>query len=273
MTKTIKTLPISTIIEALETICKDEPAKSLIAETNDLGEVTYIKFNITKHNPYSPYAHTTTVGRAIDKLNNLGLIYTNDDFCVYFNLNKDNLFTSSVGGWYYSFEDVTKIIEHFKTRLNIKPKEYNLKVGDFIAEYDDNELVDIYSIVKKYEYSYVCLNTLDELKGDCMPTDINKSQVVISDNSKLKPISREAVEALVIEVQKDFMISELLKVNLGIGNLKKEDIPNYYKTTDIGDLIHLYSKYSTDEFKLYKVFDKEIVLYDPMVLKTKCWGH
>jgi len=273
MIKTIKNLPISTVIESLETIYKNEKPKSLIAETNDLGEVIYFKLNIKNFNPYAPYAHTSTVGREVKKLSDLGLIYTNDDFCVYFNLGKDNLFSSAVGGWYYSFDDINKIINNFKDRLNIKPKEHKLNVGDFIVEYNDNEIRNIYSIVKNNNYDYVCLDTLNELIKDTIPTGVSKSNVVISDNSPLKPISRKDVESLVIEIEKDLLISELLKINLSVGNIKKEDLPNYYKNTDVGDLISMYKRYCTGEFKLYKVFDKGRLLYDPMIKKTTCWGH
>jgi hypothetical protein len=157
--------------------------------------------------------------------------------------------------------------------LNVKPKEHKLVVGDFIAEYNENELRNVFSIVKVNSYDYVCLDTLDELQKDCIPTGISKSSVVISDDSEYNTISREEVEALVINIQKDFIISELLRINLCVGNIKKEDLPNYYNTTDVGNLISMYKRHCTGEFKLYKVFDKEIMLYDPMILKTKCWGH
>lgn len=274
MNKTIKVLAISTVIQALETIYKNEKPKSLIAETNDSGEVIYFKLRINDFNPYSPYAHTTTVGRAVKTLNDLGLIYTNDDFCIFFNLNKDKLFSSAVGGWYYSFDDVNKIIEHFRTRLNIKPKQYKLEVGDFIVEYnDDNEIRNIYSIVKNNSYDYVCLDTLNELIKDTIPTGVSKSNVVISEDSRLKPISRKEVESLVVEIEKDLLISELLRIKLAVSNIKEEDLPNYYKNTDVGNLISMYKRYCTGEFKLYKVFDKGVLLYDPMIKKTTCWGH
>jgi hypothetical protein len=265
MTLTTKFLATSTVIEALETILKNEKPKSLVAETNDQGEVIYFELKIKEHNPYAPYAHTSTVGRAIGKLNDLGLLYTNDDYCVYFRLNKDNVFTSAVCGYAYSYEDVNKIIQHFKSRLNIKPKKYDLSVGDYLQESnEDNTIKTIYVIKKKGHSDYTCLDALDELKANTFPTSIDHTQVVKAEDSELKPISLEAVEELVVELEKSVMVEAILKRNIAVGNVKKEDLTAFWKNYEIGKLISAYKRFCTFEYNLYRVFDNGKLLYDPL---------
>lgn len=198
---------------------------------------------------------------SIDRDNQSDLVYLSDINLAYvyqeryINVYKDRNTDTYNNGKFTKAE----IEEIFKDVLPLM-KSYNLdafmdlKVGDFIGEYDkENKLVDVIRVadvkdknITAFEIS--CLSETDYL----LPTSFSFKFLI---DNNYKRLSKDEVLALVENIEYSKIIT---------------DLHNYYKSNnfdnvELGNLLETYRRYNNNfgDFKLFKVYKDNKLIYNP----------
>lgn len=263
-----KYLPVSTIVENIQIVYDYEGEDSMVVEMDDSGQIKHFQLTIKKFNPYSPNSTYTKVGRALKILDNYGLLYSNMNFCIMFNLEdhkiySDKFYTSAVGGYKYKYDNIIEIIEHFKEYYTIKPKNIELKVGDFILNVKDDH---IYRVATINRSDYIIFDIATQAGvNHLFPESLDKDMINNDTNGvDYKILSKEKVENKIDYIDQEEMVKELVNSGVYISGVRNGEEYKYWDSIEISSLIESFNRIINKKYFIYRVFKNNKKIYDPM---------